>query len=202
MIYNEELANLVNNNSIDIKKEDKSSEILKLERNFLKVIISRLEEEIKEGNIINGKVYISFASYCYGHDDLGYNEIHRLIHSNFFHSFASEYKIYFDGESIGKGEYDDSYISLVWDYEAYKKGLEKKDYELPPDYEELIEERERVERILAIEKEKRKKEEEEIKRKEEEKRSKLEYEKLQEEFKRHLETQRAFERLRRKYNRY
>lgn len=130
MIYNEDFFKLsidadnitnLTNNTIDEKYKEMQKKLLKILLEKFKVELE-LRQKNRKG-VQDGILKIELKSPLWGNTDLGYNELHELIISGNFDSFARDYCMY-----LGNKEDDSNFNSsreIIWDYKTYFEELKE-----------------------------------------------------------------------------
>ena len=126
MKYNDDLFNLSDEAFNMIKSNDVSQKetILRKQEKLLKILFTKFKEQLESEKDDNkGVLKVKFKCPFWQKEDLGYNEIDKLVKSNNFDYFAREYCIYLGDVEHNFNEYTTAYYEVIWDYKTYFEQL-------------------------------------------------------------------------------
>lgn len=117
MKYNKDLYDTSMMLSAYAANTKRSEEILKKQRELLKIIIKRFRKINEIGELAS----VTFVSKFYQAYDEGYNLIRELIELNAMDDLAKDYLLYLTKAEYLCDEYHTSYFEITWDYQNYYK---------------------------------------------------------------------------------
>ena len=117
MKYNKDLYDTSMMLSAYAENTKRSEEILKKQRELLKIIIKRFRKVNEIGELAS----VTFVSKFYQAYDEGYNLIRELIELNAMDDLAKDYLLYLTKAEYLCDEYHTSYFEITWDYQNYYK---------------------------------------------------------------------------------
>lgn len=103
---------------------NEDEEILQIQSSLLKILLKKFEEELNNKKTINqGILKVQIKQPFFVNPDPGYGEISKLLNSNNFDSFASQYCIYLGNVVSGCNERHGASYEIIWDYKTYFEQL-------------------------------------------------------------------------------
>ena len=120
MKYNDALFNISAQNYSNIKSTEITSIDKKCQNKLLKILLKRFLEELqKNPDQNNGIAKVKFKSPFWQNSDEGYSLIKKLVESQKFDTFASEYCFYLGDVETRCDDYYTAYFEIIWDYKSY-----------------------------------------------------------------------------------